>query len=192
MSSPGFESRTYGTAVSVANHYNGWATLSVAAVTGRDFPEVINSIVVVKIPPILLTSTWFGCHSKTIALTASHFLKRSLMADVGIGPLLSSSCSEGDTFRCVSWCSFIQNFLEFFYRQFIFMSHYELFYVILVHLQFQISSSCQNFIHNLRGGSLINSEYVFVVQTQKSFLKEFVIRICVPYPKTKMFRESVR
>ncbi|GFX00065.1 transposable element Tc1 transposase [Trichonephila clavipes] len=26
------------------------------------------------------------------------------MADVGIGPLSSSSCSEGDTFRCVSWC----------------------------------------------------------------------------------------
>ncbi|GFX70934.1 hypothetical protein TNCV_1689171 [Trichonephila clavipes] len=31
---------------------------------------------------------WFGCHSKTIALTASHFFKRSLMADVGIGPLV--------------------------------------------------------------------------------------------------------
>ncbi|GFX19241.1 hypothetical protein TNCV_3013851 [Trichonephila clavipes] len=27
------------------------------------------------------------------------------MADVGIGPRSSSSCSEGDTFRCVSWCS---------------------------------------------------------------------------------------
>ncbi|GFW09623.1 hypothetical protein TNCV_3997291 [Trichonephila clavipes] len=41
------------------------------------------------------------------------------MADVGIGPLSSSSCSERDTFRCVSWCSSIKNFLEFFYRQFI-------------------------------------------------------------------------
>ncbi|GFW99848.1 hypothetical protein TNCV_3420771 [Trichonephila clavipes] len=27
------------------------------------------------------------------------------MADVGIGPLSSSSCSEGDTFRYASWCS---------------------------------------------------------------------------------------
>ncbi|PRD32737.1 UNVERIFIED_CONTAM: hypothetical protein NCL1_19584 [Trichonephila clavipes] len=55
--------------------------------------------------PTLLTSAWFGCHSNTIALTSSHFFKRSLMADVGIGPLSSSSCSEGDTFRCASWCS---------------------------------------------------------------------------------------
>ncbi|GFV62086.1 uncharacterized protein TNCV_4108891 [Trichonephila clavipes] len=70
----------------------------------KDFPEVINSIVVVNIPT-LLTSAWFGCHSKTIDLTACHFFKRSLMADVGIGPLSSSSCSEGYTFRCVSWCS---------------------------------------------------------------------------------------
>ncbi|GFW86236.1 hypothetical protein TNCV_4779481 [Trichonephila clavipes] len=31
--------------------------------------------------------------------------ERSLMADVGIDPLSSSSCSEGDTFHCVSWCS---------------------------------------------------------------------------------------
>ncbi|GFT11384.1 uncharacterized protein TNCV_1144501 [Trichonephila clavipes] len=98
------------------------------------------------------------------------------MASVGIGPLSSSSCPEGDTFRCVSWCSSFQNFLELFCRQYIFMSHYELFDVILVHLQFQISSSCQNFIHNFRGVSLITSECVFVVQTKKSFLKVFVIR----------------
>ncbi|PRD30262.1 UNVERIFIED_CONTAM: hypothetical protein NCL1_26960 [Trichonephila clavipes] len=26
------------------------------------------------------------------------------MANVGIGPLSSFSCSEGDKFRCVSWC----------------------------------------------------------------------------------------
>ncbi|GFT21581.1 uncharacterized protein TNCV_4433481 [Trichonephila clavipes] len=93
------------------------------------------------------------------------------MAGVGIDPLSSSSCSEGDTFRCVSWCSSFTIFLEFFCRQFIFMSHYELFYVILVHLPFQISSSCQNFVHNLRGVSLITSEYVFVVQTQEIFLE---------------------
>ncbi|GFW85700.1 uncharacterized protein TNCV_853501 [Trichonephila clavipes] len=53
----------------------------------------------------MLTSTWFGCHSKTIALTSAPFFKRSLMADVGICPLSSFSCSEGNTFRCVSWCS---------------------------------------------------------------------------------------
>ncbi|GFT69483.1 uncharacterized protein TNCV_1297671 [Trichonephila clavipes] len=55
--------------------------------------------------PTLLTSAWFGCHSKTIALTSAHFFKRSLMADVSIGPLSFSSCSEGDTFRLLSWCS---------------------------------------------------------------------------------------
>ncbi|GFT74829.1 hypothetical protein TNCV_3150321 [Trichonephila clavipes] len=71
-------------------------------------------------------------------------------------------------------------------RQFLFMSHYELFYVILVHLQFQISSSCQDFIHNFRGVSLISSEYVFVVQIQKIFFES------VRYPNTKIFRESVR
>ncbi|GFV35225.1 protein odd-skipped-related 1 [Trichonephila clavipes] len=37
--------------------------------------------------PTLLTSAWFGCHSKTIALTSAHFFKRSLMTDVGIDPL---------------------------------------------------------------------------------------------------------
>ncbi|GFV62938.1 uncharacterized protein TNCV_4410021 [Trichonephila clavipes] len=42
--------------------------------------------------------------------------------------------------------------------QFIFMSHHELFYVILVHFQFQISSSCENSIHNFRSVSLITSE----------------------------------
>ncbi|GFT98100.1 uncharacterized protein TNCV_789201 [Trichonephila clavipes] len=149
----------------------------------QDFPEVINSIVVVKIPT-LLTSAWFGSHSKTIALRAAHFFKRSLMADVGIGPLSFSSCSEGDTFRCISLCSSFKISWEFLYRQFIFMSQYELVYVILVHLQFQISSS-QNFIHNLRGVSLITSEYVFVVLTQKIFLES------VRYPNTKIFRESV-
>ncbi|GFU66053.1 uncharacterized protein TNCV_1116651 [Trichonephila clavipes] len=55
--------------------------------------------------PTLLKPAWFGCHSKAIALTSAHFFKRSLMADVGIDPLSSSSCSEEDTFHCVSWCS---------------------------------------------------------------------------------------
>ncbi|PRD24278.1 UNVERIFIED_CONTAM: hypothetical protein NCL1_44256 [Trichonephila clavipes] len=90
------------------------------------------------------------------------------MADVGIGPLSSSSCSEGDTFRCVSWCSSFKISWSSLQSQFTFMSHYEVFYVILVYLQFQISSSYQNFIHNFRGVSLITSEYVFVVQTQKN------------------------
>ncbi|GFS71133.1 hypothetical protein TNCV_5049311 [Trichonephila clavipes] len=70
----------------------------------HDFPEVINSIVVVKIPNPTDISLIWG-HSKTNALTSAHFFKRFLMADVDIGPLSSSSCSEGDTCRCVSWCS---------------------------------------------------------------------------------------
>ncbi|GFU05026.1 integrase_H2C2 domain-containing protein [Trichonephila clavipes] len=68
-----------------------------------DFPEVINSIVVVKILNSSDISS-FVCHSKTIALKSAHFFKTYLVADVGIGPLSSSSCSEGDTFRCVYWC----------------------------------------------------------------------------------------
>ncbi|GFS65953.1 hypothetical protein TNCV_2509991 [Trichonephila clavipes] len=50
-----------------------------------------------RISPTLLTSAWFGCHSKTIALTSTHFFKRSLMADVGIGPLSSSSSVQKET-----------------------------------------------------------------------------------------------
>ncbi|GFV07119.1 hypothetical protein TNCV_3601391 [Trichonephila clavipes] len=97
----------------------------------KDFPEMFDSIVVVKIHnPTDISLVWVPL----FAMTTSLFFKRSLMAGVGIGPLLSSSCSEGDTFRCVSWCSSFKIFLEFFYRQFIFMSRYELFYVILVHL----------------------------------------------------------
>ncbi|GFS72488.1 uncharacterized protein TNCV_2116321 [Trichonephila clavipes] len=70
--------------------------------------------------------------------------------------------------------------------EFIFMSHYELFYVILVHPQFQISSSSQNFIHNFRGVSLITSEYVFVVQTQKIFLESFRYpNMCSLYIRTQ-------
>ncbi|GFV41624.1 uncharacterized protein TNCV_3627751 [Trichonephila clavipes] len=114
-----------------------------------DFPEVINSTVVVKIPkPTDISLVWvpFYDHcSDSIPLFKKIFNGR---------------CRHWSSFvfllfrrRHISLyflVFFIQNFLELFYRQFIFTSHYELFYVILVHLQFQISRSCQNFIHNLR------------------------------------------
>ncbi|GFV49004.1 uncharacterized protein TNCV_5064881 [Trichonephila clavipes] len=113
------------------------------------------------------------------------------MAD-GIGSFPSSSYSEGDTFRSVSWCSLFKISWS---SSVVSSSSCPImrFYVILVHLQFQISRSCQNFIHNFRDVSLITSEYVFVVQTQKLFLESVRYpKICVRCPITKNFLESVR
>ncbi|GFT12920.1 hypothetical protein TNCV_5096071 [Trichonephila clavipes] len=42
MSSPGFEPRPYGTAVSFANFYTGWATRSTANNANRDLELEVN------------------------------------------------------------------------------------------------------------------------------------------------------
>ncbi|PRD34483.1 UNVERIFIED_CONTAM: hypothetical protein NCL1_14479 [Trichonephila clavipes] len=53
-----------------------------------------------RVSAFLNSSTEITFLSGTLLKKIDLFLKC-----VSIGPLSSSSCSEGDTFRCVSWCS---------------------------------------------------------------------------------------
>ncbi|GFW69431.1 uncharacterized protein TNCV_487801 [Trichonephila clavipes] len=124
--------------------------------------------------PTLLTSAWFGCHSKTIALTSAHFFKRSLMADVGIGPLSSSTCSERDTFQCVSRCSSSNISWSSFVVS---------------------SSSCPIMSSSMSSSFNSNSRSLAVVKIS-SIISGGVpdnLRVCVHCPNTKkIFRESIR